>query len=135
MQDALTTGPMDERQAVVLFAHGSRDPLWHKPIQAVSERLQAQHPGLVVRTAYLELTQPDLPTVVDALVDQGVLRVRVVPLFLGVGRHAREDLPALAAALRSRHAALALELARAVGEEERLLDLLAALAWPVGAEP
>ncbi len=123
---------MDERQAVVLFAHGSRDPLWHKPIQAVSERLQAQHPALVVRTAYLELTPPDLPTVVDALVEQRVQKVRVVPLFLGVGRHAREDLPALVDDLRLRHPSLALELAPAVGEDERLLDLLATLAWPGG---
>lgn len=137
---ASSGAPADSRliaqaQAVVLFAHGSRDPQWHRPIQAVSERLQAQHPALLVRAAYLELTTPDLPTVVEGLLAQGVQRVRVVPLFLGVGRHAREDLPALVEALRLRHPSLLLDLAPAVGEDERLLDLLAELAWPTSTGP
>ena len=58
-------------------------------------------PGCVC--AFLELTTPDLATAVDDLVTQGVRRVTVVPMFLGVGRHAREDLPVLMAELRARH--------------------------------
>jgi hypothetical protein len=54
--------------------------------------------------------------VVDALVDGGNLRIRVLPMFLGVGRHAREDLPALVADLLRRHPGLHLELLRPVGE-------------------
>ena len=27
-------------QAIVLFAHGSRDPLWHRPIQAVAAQIK-----------------------------------------------------------------------------------------------
>ena len=54
--------------AIVLFAHGSRDPLWHKPIQAVAARINERSPSTVVRCAYLELTEPDLPHVAEALV-------------------------------------------------------------------
>ena len=34
---------------IVLFAHGSRDPLWHKPIEAVSARIAALAPTHLLR--------------------------------------------------------------------------------------
>ena len=114
--------------AIVLFAHGSRDPLWHKPIQAVAERIAQRSPHTVVRCAYLELTEPDLPQVAQELVAQGATHLCVVPLFLGVGRHAREDLPALIAALHTAHPQVQISCQPAVGEQEVLLDLLADIA-------
>ena len=42
--------------AIILFAHGSRDPLWHKPIQAVAQRITERDAQELVRCAYLELT-------------------------------------------------------------------------------
>ena len=114
--------------AIVLFAHGSRDPLWHKPIQAVAARISARAPETLVRCAYLELTEPDLPQVAQDLVAQGATHLCVVPLFLGVGRHAREDLPALIAALHAAHPQVHISCQPAVGEQEALLDLLADIA-------
>jgi sirohydrochlorin cobaltochelatase len=113
---------------IVLFGHGSRDPLWRMPIESVAERIREQQPGVPVRCAYLELTEPDLQTACDDLAAGGVRAVRILPMFLGVGRHAREDLPALVEAVRARHPGLRVELRRAVGEEPQLLDLLATLA-------
>jgi sirohydrochlorin cobaltochelatase len=118
--------------AIILFAHGSRDPLWHKPIQAVAQRIAQRvtqdGASTVVRCAYLELTVPDLPTVADQLVAEGATSLDVVPMFLGVGRHAREDLPALMQALRAANPSVDISCQPAVGEREALLDLLADIA-------
>ena len=114
--------------AIILFAHGSRDPLWHKPIQAVAERISQRAPRTVVRCAYLELTEPDLPHVANALVAEGATSLNVVPMFLGVGRHAREDLPALIQTLKTAHPAVDIHCQPAVGEQDSLLDLLAEIA-------
>ena len=113
---------------IVLFAHGSRDPLWHKPMEAVAAQIRLQEPHATVACAYLELSQPDLPTAVAELVTQGVQAVRIVPMFLGVGKHAREDLPVLVQALRTTYPQLALSLQGAVGENPRLVQLLAQIA-------
>ena len=112
-------------KAIVLFGHGSRDPAWRQPIEAVAERLRQSSPDIPVRCAYLELTTPDLPDTVVELAALGVTSVRVVPMFLGVGRHAREDLPRIVEDLRLHHAGIVFDLAPAVGEDPRLLDLLA----------
>ncbi len=114
--------------AIIVFAHGSRDPLWHKPIQAVAERISQRSPNTVVRCAYLELTEPDLPHVANALVTEGATSLCVVPMFLGVGRHAREDLPALITQLKTSHPLIDISCQPAVGEQTALLNLLADIA-------
>lgn len=114
--------------AVILFAHGSRDPLWRAPIDAVAAQMQRQSPHTAVRCAFLELTAPDLPSTVAALVAEGHHRLRIVPMFLGIGRHAREDLPLLVAQLRQDHPEITVELLPAVGEMPELTQCLADLA-------
>ncbi len=116
-------------RAIVLFAHGSRDSQWHRPIQAVAQRIAAQQAPMVsVACAYLELSSPGLSEAVLALVEQGCTQIRLVPLFLGVGKHVREDLPVMLQSLRDAHPSVAFEPLPAVGEHPDLLDLLARLA-------
>lgn len=114
--------------SVILFAHGSRDPLWHRPVEAVAARMRALAPHVPVRCAYLELSTPALPDAAAELVAAGATAVRIVPMFLGTGRHAREDLPALVARLRADHPGTTFELPGAVGEDARVIELLATIA-------
>ncbi|MFZ2306778.1 MAG: CbiX/SirB N-terminal domain-containing protein [Rhodoferax sp.] len=115
-------------KAIVLFAHGSRDPLWHKPMEAVATHLASLSPQTLVACAYLELSQPDLPTAVATLLDQGAQTISVLPLFLGVGKHAREDLPRLMADLQMEHPDVQFKLNPSIGEDARLVHLIAEMA-------
>lgn len=119
---------MNSHQAIVLFGHGSRDPQWHRPMHEVAQRLRSLAPHAQVRCAYLEITAPDLPMVCAELAVEGVTHVTVVPLFLGVGRHAREDLPVILDELRMRFPQVNFVLRPSVGEDPRLLDVLAHIA-------
>lgn len=115
-------------RGIILFAHGSRDPLWKLPIEAVARRIQERQAGARVACAYLELTTPDLPSVTAQMVNDGATQIRIVPMFLGVGRHAREDLPMLLTQLQATHPGVAFELQPAVGEDPRLIDQIAQIA-------
>lgn len=114
--------------ATILFAHGSRDPLWSRPIDAVAQRMRELDPHRLVRCAYLELMQPDLAAAVEELVAAGANAVTVVPMFLGVGRHARQDLPVLLATLANSHPQITITLQAAIGEDPRVLELMARVA-------
>ena len=115
-------------RGTILFGHGSRDPLWRKPIDAVASHIQELAPAVHVRCAYLELTVPDLPTSAAELSALGVTSITVVPMFLGVGRHARDDLPLLMAALQASHPHIAFDLRPAIGEEAQMIELMARIA-------
>ena len=114
--------------AIILFAHGSRDVLWRRPIEAVANEMKQLSPDTQVACAYLELTEPDLPTTVAGLVQTGVNAIRIVPMFLGVGRHAREDLPLLLKDLIVQHPGVTFDLRNAIGEEPEMTRAMAAIA-------
>lgn len=115
-------------RGIVLFAHGSRDPLWHKPIEAVAAHIATLAPHTPVVCAYLELSTPDLATATQTLLRRGVQAITILPMFLGVGKHAREDLPQLVTELQASHPAAQFTLKPAVGEDTRLVQLLAQIA-------
>ncbi len=112
----------------VWFGHSSRDPLWRQPIDAVAARIRMLDPQAQVSCAFLELTEPDLPTVLDEMVAAGATQVTIVPMFLGLGRHAREDLPRLTAELPQRYPGVSFSILAAVGDDPRVTQLLAEIA-------
>jgi sirohydrochlorin cobaltochelatase len=115
-------------KAVILFGHGSRDPLWRLPMETVAARLRALQPDLPVRCAYLELDTPGLPEAAAELVAAGAAHLTIVPMFLGTGRHVREHLPALVDGLRSSHPGVDFVLQKPAGEDGRVLELIAKIA-------
>lgn len=127
------TPSFNTHSGVVLFAHGSRDPLWRLPIDAVARQMTAQWPDLPVAVAFLELTEPDLPSTVERMMKQGLSHVRIVPMFLGVGRHAREDLPEMVRSLTDAYPQMRFELVPAIGEHPAMTSLMARIA--AGVEP
>lgn len=115
-------------KCIVLFAHGSRDPLWRVPIEAVAAQIRTRQPGTPVRCAYLELCTPSLPEAATDLIADGAREIRVFPLFFGVGKHAREDLPLLIEEIRAAHPGVTVELLPTAGEYAELTALMAGIA-------
>lgn len=113
------------QRGIILFAHGSRDPQWRAPMEAVAARAAALDPQAQIACAYLELMAPDLPACAAAMAAQGLTAISIVPMFLGVGRHAREDLPPMLEELRRRHPQVRFELRPSIGEDARVVDMLA----------
>jgi sirohydrochlorin cobaltochelatase len=113
------------RRALVLFAHGARDPRWAAPFERLRGILQEKLPGVTVALAFLELMTPRLPELVGSLTQAGCRDVTVVPVFFGQGGHVLRDLPLLADQLRQAHPELSLRVAGAVGEDPDVLNAIA----------
>lgn len=110
--------------ALVLFAHGSRDPQWAAPFRSVQRKVAAQNPGLTVELAFLEMMEPDLLTAIDKLATEGKSRITVAPLFMAQGAHLKRDLKHLLDQARERGPGLELVLLPAAGEAEPVLDAI-----------
>jgi sirohydrochlorin cobaltochelatase len=116
-------------RALILFAHGARDPAWMAPFLRLQSLLQKQQPGLTVKLAFLELMEPNLPQCVEQLQLQSspaaIDDITVVPVFLGQGGHVQRDLPLLVAKLRETYPKLRLSVAAPVGEDADVLNAMA----------
>ncbi|GAA4592724.1 sirohydrochlorin ferrochelatase [Actinoplanes octamycinicus] len=80
------------RPAVVLVAHGSRDPRAAASTEALARAVRRGRPEWLVRAAYLDHAGPRPVQVLSGL---GARRVVLVPLLLTEAYHGRVDLPAV----------------------------------------
>ncbi|MGW7606847.1 sirohydrochlorin chelatase [Streptomyces sp. NPDC054766] len=83
--------------ALVLAAHGSRDPRALATVRTLIERVRELRPHLSVRLGHIELNEPLLRDTLASLA--GKEDAVLVPLLLGRGYHVRRDIPGTAAAV------------------------------------
>ncbi len=115
------------RTVVVVVAHGSRLPAAMAAHQAVCDGLRKRLGGQAsVEPAYLELTEPDIPSAIDGAVADGADRIVVLPYFLHPGNHTLRDIPEVVEAARSRHRGTVIDQAPMFGADPALVDTLAA---------
>ena len=125
--------PVSDSHGIILLAHGSRDPLWRGPIEAVRMHIQQTQPLLPVRCAYLELCAPSLKEAVQELAAMELRHVAIVPMFVGAGRHVREDLPSMVQDLGRQIPHMQLTLHSPIGEDARMTTLMAHIAIEAAA--
>ena len=116
----------DKTRGLIVFAHGARDLTWAEPFERLVAKIRSRAPGRHVRLAFLEIMQPDLAAATAELISEGVTSIRILPIFFGQGGHLKRDLPAAVDALRIRHPGIEIESAPAAGEDEGILEAMAA---------
>ena len=107
--------------AIVLFAHGARDPQWAVPLRRIQRIVAERSPGTPVELAFLELMQPSLGEAIRDLAARGVERVTLVPLFIAQGGHLKQDLPRLLERACADSPGVSVRVAPALGEVDTLL--------------
>ncbi len=115
--------------ALLLVAHGSRLPEAAVEAHALTELVAGGHDG-PVRLGFLELAQPAVVDVADALVDEGVTEVVVQPLLLLPGNHARFDVQTVGDHLASR--GVIVRIGRPIGSDVGAIDLAVTHVTSVG---
>lgn len=85
--------------ALVVVAHGSRDPRALSTVRTLLDKVRDLRPGLPVHLGHIELNEPLLP---DTLASLGDSEAILVPLLLSRGYHVKRDIPEMAAATRVR---------------------------------
>lgn len=105
--------------AVILFAHGAREPEWAQPFESVRDRLRSA--GLTVELAFLEIMSPSLEEAAARLAEKGAETVTIVPLFLAQGGHLKRDLPVMVEKIRKRHARTEFRVTPALGESPEIV--------------
>jgi sirohydrochlorin cobaltochelatase len=111
--------------AIVLFAHGSREPDWARPVERLRDRVAQALGREAVELAFLEHTQPTLEQAIEALCARGARQISVVPLFLAAGGHLKRDLPRMLEDIMRGHPGVSMQATPPLGEVESILDSIA----------
>jgi sirohydrochlorin cobaltochelatase len=111
-------------KAIILFGHGARDIRWREPFDRLVTLWRAQHLGIAVELAFLEMMEPSLEDAVHSLSAQGANEITVVPVFFGQGGHLRNDFPILLDACKAKFPAVQLSATPAVGEDLTVLQAI-----------
>jgi sirohydrochlorin cobaltochelatase len=105
--------------AVILFAHGAREPEWAQPFEGIRDRLRAA--GMTVELAFLEIMSPSLDDAAARLAEKGFKTVTIVPLFLAQGAHLKRDMPVMVEKIRKRHAKTEFSVTSALGDAPEIV--------------
>lgn len=110
------------RTAIILFAHGAREPEWAQPFLKVCDRLRAA--GIRTELAFLEIMSPSLEEAAARIAADGIDAVTVVPLFLAQGRHLKRELPALVAGIQAHHPKIRFRVTPPLGDAPELIGAI-----------
>ena len=114
--------------ALILFAHGARDPEWAAPLRRVQAAIRRRVDNVPVEIAFLEFMAPNLYDCAAALVAGGAASIVVIPMFIAQGGHLKREVPEMLGQLRSTWPEVQFSLGGAIGENEIVVQAMATAA-------
>jgi sirohydrochlorin ferrochelatase len=112
------------KTAILLMAHGSRIPEANDAVHAIAEMVKEISGQGIVEVSFREQHLPNIQQGIDACVARGADRILLVPYFLFVGAHVREDLPEEMAEARKRHPGVEFAMAGHLGVHRKLAEIV-----------
>jgi len=109
---------------IVLFAHGSAVEEANRGVHELARQIEQEGPYRYVRTAFLDVAEPDLAAAVAAAAQHGLRRLVIIPYFLTEGIHMQRDLPSLVASLRELHPHLEIEIGRSLEGHPGMVSII-----------
>ncbi len=120
--------------ALLLIAHGSRQPAANADLVHVVEQLRQRGCG-VAEASYLELAEPNIDEGGARCATRGAECVVLLPYFLSAGVHVLRDLTAARDRLAARFPHVEFRLAAPLGRHPLLVDVLMERACEAAESP
>lgn len=113
---------------IIVLGHGSRACVGeaNQVVFQVSDMIRERAGDALVETAIMN-RMSGLQTIeqaVEKLINKGVGRITVVPMFFANGMHIQQDIPEEITELRKRHPGISITMAGHIGADARIADIL-----------
>jgi sirohydrochlorin ferrochelatase len=113
------------KTAVLLMAHGSRIPEANDAVRDIAAMLKEMTRFEIVEVSFREQHLPNIQQGIDACVEAGAERIILMPYFLYMGAHVREDLPAEMAEAKQRYPRVGFVMGSHLGTHRKLAEIVA----------
>lgn len=111
-------------KGLLVIGHGSRSAHAVTEFEAVVNMVREKASHAQVAGAHMELASPDVPSTVSDMVAKGVTNITVVPYFLYMGNHIKQDIPEILDVEQLKYPHVAFQLAKPIGIEALMADIL-----------
>jgi len=111
-------------KGVLVIAHGSRAKETEAAMESVLSMVRSKLSGIIIECAFMEFSGRTVEKGISALVSGGVTEIKVVPYFLFMGIHMKEDIPEMVAGCAANHPGVSITMGEPLGVDERLADII-----------
>ncbi|MBZ9687080.1 CbiX/SirB N-terminal domain-containing protein [Clostridium estertheticum] len=110
-------------KGILVVGHGSRSKEAFEVFNRVLDnfRLKVEEN---VEGCFMELCPPNIPDTIDVMYKNGTRDIVVVPYFLFSGIHIKEDVPGILKEIKAKYGDLKITLARPIGYNNIIADIL-----------
>lgn len=113
-----------KKTAILLMAHGSRIAEANSAAYEIAGMIRRASEFEIVEVAFREMHPPDIQSAIDRCVAQGAERILLMPYFLFVGAHVREDLPAEMTLAQERYPQVEFAMGNHLGAHRKLAEIV-----------
>jgi len=110
-------------KGILVVGHGSRSKeafeVFNRVLNIFKLKVEENVEG-----CFMELCSPNMPDTIDIMYTNGVRELVVVPYFLFSGIHIKEDVPGILKEVKSRYGDLKISMARPIGYNNIIADIL-----------
>jgi len=111
--------------AVLLMAHGSRIHEANDAVRDIAAMVKDMTGFAIVEVSFREQHLPNIQQGIDACVARGAERIILMPYFLHMGAHVREDLPEEMAEAKQRYPHVDFVMGSHLGVHRKLAEVVA----------
>lgn len=109
--------------AVLLIGHGTRRAAGVAEFHRLAEQIREALPNRTCLAGFLELVEPDVPTALEQLRQQGFRHIIALPALLLAAGHIKNDIPAILNAFQAQHPEMRITLGADLGIHPHLLQV------------
>ena len=111
-------------KGVLIIAHGSRAKETEATLEKIISMVKIKSPEPIIEHAFMEFSDQTINKGVSALVSKGVTEIKIIPYFLFMGIHLKEDIPRIVSECAVMFPEIKISMAESLGADERLADIL-----------
>ncbi len=111
-------------KTLLILAHGSKAQSTTEVIYQVREEIAKRNLYKEVKVAFMEFNHPNICEAFDEIYKEGSREVIAVPMFLFEGNHIRYDIPEELTKVKNVYPDLEISLAKPIGSDRRIADIL-----------
>ncbi|MHB1126516.1 MAG: sirohydrochlorin chelatase [Bacillota bacterium] len=113
------------KEGTLLLGHGSRIDEANAVIIEICRQVVEKKGGHgFFRVAFLQFGKPSLEEAVQSMVENGIERIMVVPVFLVPGNHIRTDIPEMLERCQAVYPEIKIIFADSIGADCRIAEIL-----------